>query len=184
MISDCQDGIREVVQTYGTAILAIAAWSIVALCLHCCCLSLDGSPGLAAQYFGVVGGVQLGMVVFTVTIFFPVCPEACGGQCHDDELGWFYLVPAVEGMVAVAWLRSSWNRAVIARALRRSSVGNSSSGHGMGSSGLAGGHVAEEVAIFSKIPASEADATELELTERSETEDYAEDDHPVVVRAM
>ena len=177
MVSDCQEDIREVVLTYAICILAIAFWAIVALSLQCCCLSLDGAPGLAAQYFGVVGGIQLGMVVYTATIFFPYCPESCFNTCHDDELGWFYVVPAVEGMIALAWLRASWNRAIVARALRR---------HISGSENEENGAVGE-VAIFTKIPGSELDATEVELTENSETEvgyaDEEESSDGVVVRA-
>jgi hypothetical protein len=123
-VSACQEDINELVTTYALCVLAIAVWSIVALSLHCCCLDLPGSPGLTVQFFGVVGGLQEGMVVYTVTIFFPYCPESCRGNCHDDELGWFYLVPAVEGMIALCWLRSSWNRAVVAKALRRSVNGD------------------------------------------------------------
>ena len=168
MVSDCQDDIREVVLTYAICILAIAIWAIMALSLHCCCLSLDGAPGLAAQYFGVVGGIQLGMVVYTVTIFFPYCPESCMTLCHDDELGWFYVVPAVEGMMALAWLRASWNRALVAKALRRNITGSEN----VDGAAIGGG----EVAIFSKIPGSEMDAAAVELTENSETEHYADEE--------
>ena len=148
----CQADINDVVKAYAACVLVIFVWTVLGLVLYCCCLSLGGAPGLAAQYFGVVGGVQIGLVVYTVTIFFPKCPESCNGSCNDDELGWFYLVPAIEGLIALVWLRSSWNRAMLAKELTRE--------HGGG----------QDSAIFAKIPGTEAGAEEVELTENSETE--------------
>jgi len=175
MMGECQEDIQSLVSTYAACVLSIAVWSIMGFLLQCCCLELDGSPGLAAQFFAVVGVVQLGMVVCTVTIFFPYCPESCLGNCNDDQLGWFYLVPAVEGLLAGLWLRASWNRAVVARALLRRSDDNDNNNI-MNARGPA---------IFSKLPANEADATELELTETgSETDEYGyhdNDDDEVVM---
>jgi len=171
MNNDCQQDINDLVQTYAICVVAIAVWSIAALSAHCCCLSffLEGAPGLAAQFFGVVGAFQVGMVVYTVTIFFPYCPESCRGNCPDDELGWFYLVPALEGVIGLCWLRASWNRAVVAKALRRSINGDDNDNGG-------------EAAIFTKLPASEddADATEMELTENSNSSGMEGDHHEVM----
>lgn len=154
MLDECMAEGLAMVRWYLGCVGTIAAWSVLGLALRCCCLDLAGAPGLAAQFFGVVGGVQLGMVVYTVTIFFPTCPESCrDGRCADDEFYWLYLVPAAEGLVALCWLRSSWSRARLAKELTRE--------HGGG-----GG----DAAIFSKIPGNEVDATELEMTENSETE--------------
>jgi len=177
MMGECQEDIQSLVSTYAACVLSIAVWSIMGFLLQCCCLELDGSPGLAAQFFAVVGVVQLGMVVYTVTIFFPYCPESCRGNCNDDELGWFYLVPAVEGLLAGLWLRSSWNRAVVAKALLRRSDDDESDNRN---------HInAQGPAIFSKLPVNEADATELELTETSDETDeygYHDDDDDEVVK--
>lgn len=149
----CQDDITSVVAMYGVSVLAIAVWSLLGLFLQCCCLSLDGAPSLAAQFYGVVGGVQLGMVLYSVTMFFPNCPDSCHGQCNRRELMWFYLVPAIEAMVGLCWCRASWNRAQLARALTRDTNGDNND------------------AIFAKVPTHEDDATQMELTDYSETEE-------------
>jgi hypothetical protein len=142
----CQKEMAALLRDYRIAIFLTFAWTIFVSVLYRCCLRsrMMGAPGLQAQYFAVIGSIQLAVVLATLVEFLPYCPIVCPDcQLFDRELKEIAaIIPVIFGIVGLCWLRTACIRARVAQQLEQNSIG--------------GG----EPMIFSKIPENEVELTE------------------------
>lgn len=131
---------------YRSAVFLTFAWTIFVSTLYCCCLRsrMMGAPGLQAQYFAVIGSIQLAVVLATLVEFLPYCPSTCQDcQMFANALRWIAaIVPTIFGLIGLCWIRTACTRARLAQQLEQNSIG--------------GG----EPMIFSKLPENEVELTE------------------------
>jgi len=159
---ECKADIISELKAYIFTNSIVLCWTLVAFFFYCCCLRsrIAGSPGLQAQYFAVIGSIQMAVALAILLVFVPRCPDRCSSNMECQEEAIFYIPPVIACLVAICWLRIAYNRAILSHQLRREN-------EGVGGGG--------DIAIFTKVPGTDAE-TEVELTEHSDGIEYYNDD--------
>lgn len=85
------------------AVGASLSLSLMVVLTYRLCLKkhMDGSPGLAAQFFFITGSVKILLALCLFTIFRAACPDQC--SCDGQLPGPVYAIIAL--LVGLLWLR-------------------------------------------------------------------------------
>jgi hypothetical protein len=100
---ECQMELQASVSMFYYAVGASLSLSCMAVLTYSLCLKkhMDGSPGLAAQFFFVTGSLKTLLAICLFTIFRATCPDQC--SCDGQLPGPIYPITALA--IGLLWIR-------------------------------------------------------------------------------
>jgi hypothetical protein len=101
--TECQNELQASIMMFYYAVGASLSLTLMVVLTYSLCLKkhMDGSPGLAAQFFFITGSVKILLAICLLTIFRATCPDQC--SCDGKLPGPVYGIVALA--VGLLWLR-------------------------------------------------------------------------------
>jgi hypothetical protein len=101
--TECQRELQASITMFYYAVGASLSLSFMVVLTYSLCLKkhMDGSPGLAAQFFFISGSVKILLALCLFTIFRATCPDQC--SCDGQLPGPIYPITALA--IGLLWLR-------------------------------------------------------------------------------
>jgi hypothetical protein len=135
--SECLAAYGSSVMLYRAAVVASLALALFSISIrHVCLRDLLGAPGLAAQFYFVIGILQLLIAVMVTTVFLPHCPEICLDFCSNKYKATYFVYPVFATTLGVLLCREGWIHHKKAYALQ----------------GADGGRDHGDIAVFHSVP--------------------------------
>ena len=111
---ECTAAYRNSVMLYRASVAASVALALFSLSIrHVCLRDLLGAPGLAAQFYFVIGVLQLLIAVMVLTVFLPHCPDVClqPNYCSNKYKPAYFVYPVFATTLGVLLCREGLRHA-------------------------------------------------------------------------
>lgn len=111
----CEDELQEAVDLFHVCSVGSVVYTIVVYVCYNFLLKerIEGAPGLASQFYTIVGSIKLFIALSLFTVLQPQCPEGC--TC-TIERGRFMIYPTIALLVALSWYKRAYQRWQVAKA--------------------------------------------------------------------
>lgn len=112
----CRSAYGESIHFYRYTVAASTLLAIFCVSIrHVCLRDLIGAPNLAAQFYFVIGTLQLLFSTLDVTIFLPHCPNECLDYCSNNYKPAYFVYPLLATCLGVLLYREALHHLRMAR---------------------------------------------------------------------
>lgn len=121
----CQAVYHDSVRLYHYTLAASISLALFCLSIrHLCLRDLIGVPSLAAQFYFVIGTLQLFISALDMTIFLPHCPDQCLEYCSNKYKFVYFVYPLLATSLSVLLYREAMYQREKARTISSSADEN------------------------------------------------------------